>query len=95
MINRKRYYLFVSLVFLFVVELNAQKITAVNLKELNKREDTLKSISRNVSLAETPEARFHANDSFVRKFVQTLNEVPSRFVRTVAAVRDQKEKQAA
>ena len=28
----------------------------------------------------------------VTKFVQTLNEVPSRFVRTVAAVRDQKEK---
>jgi large subunit ribosomal protein L10 len=31
----------------------------------------------------------------VAKFVQTLNEVPARFVRTVAAVRDQKEKQAA
>ena len=31
----------------------------------------------------------------VAKFVQTLNEVPSRFVRTVAAVRDQKEKAAA
>jgi len=31
----------------------------------------------------------------VTKFVQTLNEVPSKFVRTVAAVRDQKEKQAA
>lgn len=29
------------------------------------------------------------------KFVQTLNEVPGRFVRTLAAVRDQKEKQAA
>ena len=28
----------------------------------------------------------------IAKFVQTLNEVPSRFVRTVAAVRDQKEK---
>jgi large subunit ribosomal protein L10 len=27
----------------------------------------------------------------VAKFVQTLNEVPARFVRTVAAVRDQKE----
>jgi len=72
MINRKRYYLIVSLVLLFVVELRAQKITGVNLKELNKREDTLKTISRNVSQAETPEARFHANDSFVRKFVQTL-----------------------
>jgi large subunit ribosomal protein L10 len=31
----------------------------------------------------------------VAKFVQTLNEVPSRFVRTLAAVRDQKEKAAA
>ena len=31
----------------------------------------------------------------IAKFVQTLNEIPSRFVRTVAAVRDQKEKQAA
>jgi large subunit ribosomal protein L10 len=31
----------------------------------------------------------------ITKFVQTLNEVPSKFVRTVAAVRDQKEKQAA
>ena len=31
----------------------------------------------------------------VAKFVQTLNEVPSKFVRTLAAVRDQKEKQAA
>ncbi len=31
----------------------------------------------------------------IAKFVQTLNEVPSKFVRTVAAVRDQKEKQAA
>jgi len=29
------------------------------------------------------------------KFVQTLNEVPSRFVRTLAAVRDQKENAAA
>jgi large subunit ribosomal protein L10 len=29
------------------------------------------------------------------KFAQTLNEVPGRFVRTLAAVRDQKEKQAA
>jgi large subunit ribosomal protein L10 len=31
----------------------------------------------------------------VTTFVQTLNQVPSKFVRTVAAVRDQKEKQAA
>lgn len=31
----------------------------------------------------------------VTKFVQTLNEVPSRFVRTLAAIRDQKESQAA
>jgi large subunit ribosomal protein L10 len=31
----------------------------------------------------------------IAKFVQTLNEVPSKFVRTVAAVRDQKEKAAA
>jgi len=28
----------------------------------------------------------------VAKFVRTLNEVPSRFVRTVAAVRDAREK---
>jgi large subunit ribosomal protein L10 len=31
----------------------------------------------------------------IAKFVQTLNEVPARFARTVAAVRDQKEKAAA
>lgn len=31
----------------------------------------------------------------VAKFAQTLNEVPGRFVRTLAAVRDQREKQAA
>ena len=31
----------------------------------------------------------------VAKFVQTLNEVPGRFVRTLAAVRDQKEQAAA
>lgn len=31
----------------------------------------------------------------IAKFVQTLNEVPGRFVRTLAAVRDDKEKQAA
>ena len=31
----------------------------------------------------------------VANFVQTLNEVPSRFVRTLAAVRDQKEKASA
>lgn len=31
----------------------------------------------------------------IAKFVRTLNEVPGKFVRTVAAVRDQKEKQAA
>ena len=31
----------------------------------------------------------------VAKFVQTLNEVPSRFVRTLAAIRDQKEKASA
>jgi large subunit ribosomal protein L10 len=31
----------------------------------------------------------------VTKFVQTLNEVPSKFVRTVAALRDEREKQAA
>jgi len=72
MINRKHFYLFVSFVLLFAVELSAQKITAADRKELANREDTLKSISRNVSLGETPVARFHANDSFVRKFVQTL-----------------------
>ena len=31
----------------------------------------------------------------IAKFAQTLNEVPSKFVRTLAALRDQKEKQAA
>jgi large subunit ribosomal protein L10 len=31
----------------------------------------------------------------VTKFVQTLNEVPGKFVRTLAAIRDQKEQQAA
>ena len=31
----------------------------------------------------------------ITKFVQTLNQVPSKFVRALAAVRDQKEKQAA
>lgn len=31
----------------------------------------------------------------ITKFVQTLNEVPSKFVRTVAALRDEKEKAAA
>jgi large subunit ribosomal protein L10 len=31
----------------------------------------------------------------IAKFVQTLNEVPGRFVRTVAAVRDQKEQASA
>ncbi len=31
----------------------------------------------------------------VSKFVQTLNEIPGKFVRTLAAVRDQKEKLAA
>jgi len=31
----------------------------------------------------------------IAKFVRTLNEVPTKFVRGVAAVRDQKEKQAA
>ena len=31
----------------------------------------------------------------IAKFVRTLNEVPSKLVRTLAAVRDQKEKQAA
>ena len=31
----------------------------------------------------------------IAKFVQTLNEVPSKFVRTVAALHDQKEKAAA
>jgi large subunit ribosomal protein L10 len=31
----------------------------------------------------------------VAKFVQTLNEVPGKFVRTLAAIRDLKEKQAA
>ena len=31
----------------------------------------------------------------IATFVRTLNEVPGRFVRTLAAVRDQKEKQAA
>ena len=31
----------------------------------------------------------------IAKFVQTLNEVPAKFARTVAAVRDQKEKAAA
>jgi len=31
----------------------------------------------------------------ITKFVRTLNEVPGKFVRTLAAVRDEKEKQAA
>ena len=31
----------------------------------------------------------------IAKFAQTLNEVPGKFVRTLAAVREQREKQAA
>jgi large subunit ribosomal protein L10 len=31
----------------------------------------------------------------ISKFVRTLNEVPGRFVRTVAALRDEREKAAA
>ncbi|MBL6736794.1 MAG: 50S ribosomal protein L10, partial [Burkholderiales bacterium] len=31
----------------------------------------------------------------IAKFVQTLNEVPTKFVRGVAAVKDMKEKEAA
>jgi large subunit ribosomal protein L10 len=31
----------------------------------------------------------------VAKLVRTMNEVPGKFVRTVAALRDQREKQAA
>jgi large subunit ribosomal protein L10 len=31
----------------------------------------------------------------IAKFVRTMNEVPAGFVRALAAVRDQKEKQAA
>jgi large subunit ribosomal protein L10 len=31
----------------------------------------------------------------VAKFVRTLNEVPGKFVRTLAAVRDEREKSAA
>jgi len=31
----------------------------------------------------------------IAKFVRTLNEVPGKFARTLAAVRDQKQKQAA
>jgi large subunit ribosomal protein L10 len=31
----------------------------------------------------------------IAKFAQTLNEVPSKFVRTLAALQEQKEKQAA
>ena len=31
----------------------------------------------------------------IAKFVQTLNEVPGKFVRTLAALRDEREKQSA
>jgi large subunit ribosomal protein L10 len=31
----------------------------------------------------------------IAKFVRTANEIPSKFVRTVAALRDQREKQSA
>ena len=53
-----------------------------NLASIQRREDMLAKL---LGKLQAP----------IATFVRTLNEVPGRFVRTLAAVRDQKEKQAA
>jgi len=63
--------------------------------------DVVMSAKEVVSLAQMPSRQellgmvLGTMQAPVAKFVRTLNEVPGKFVRTLAAVRDQKEKQAA
>lgn len=72
----------------FVIKAGAMPnvlISAREVADLAKMPSRLELLTTLVATMQAPIARF----------VRTLNEVPGRFARTLAAVRDQKEKQAA
>jgi large subunit ribosomal protein L10 len=72
----------------FVIRAGAMPNVVMSAREvadLARMPSRLELISRLMATMQAP----------VAKFVRTLNEVPGKFVRTVAAVRDQKEKQPA
>lgn len=72
---RNLFYQAILVVVCFFVFLNvgiAQKISKADLKELAKREDSIKSYSQRMVFMEEPGDRFRADSNFIRGFVRAL-----------------------
>lgn len=60
------------LLTLFAVQSRAQRISAADLKELVRKEDSLKRVSDSMINAENPASRFRADSNFVRMLIRSL-----------------------
>lgn len=66
------YLVFILLLVMPAASLNAQEITAANLKVLEKKEDSLKNWSASMVFSEEAADRFRADSHFVRTLVRAL-----------------------
>lgn len=79
--NPHRYFIFLIAVFLVtgtVAPIQAQKIPATVTKELLRKEDTLKEISRKMVFSESPAERFRSDSILVRTLIRALR-LPNSF----------------